>query len=247
MMTDLAPPQIRGMTGLELAAGVFAKCSDQLATQLKISLTSGRKDAGPLPFSIGINGDVYGGMRAPLEVGMRRVDIAYVNPSAMVAMAYRGKGYYKQKMELRVLGCFPSWDRIALVVSKDLGVKSHRRHRPAQNPAACLDALVRCRQRDLFYHRDDSWLLRILLRANQEMGRARPRMQPAIRPGTDECDQKTDADGDLRRRRQHHRRLVGSRAGERLRNHSHRTGRSSKSSSRWVTAVRYCRRSATSS
>ncbi|MGZ8425654.1 MAG: TAXI family TRAP transporter solute-binding subunit [Candidatus Binatia bacterium] len=124
MMTDLAPPQIRGITGLELTAGLFSKCSDLLATQLKISLTSGKKDAGPLPFSIGINGDVYGGMRAPLEVGMRRVDIAYVNPSAMVAMAYRGKGYYKQKMELRVLGCFPSWDRIALVVSKDLAVKS---------------------------------------------------------------------------------------------------------------------------
>jgi TRAP-type uncharacterized transport system substrate-binding protein len=124
MMTDLAPPQIRGITGLELTAGVFSKCSDLLATQLKISLTSAKKDAGPLPFSIGINGDVYGGMRAPLEVGMRRVDIAYVNPSAMVAMAYRGKGYYKQKMELRVLGCFPSWDRIALVVSKDLAVKS---------------------------------------------------------------------------------------------------------------------------
>ena len=124
MITDLAPPQIRGITGLELTAGLFSKCSDLLATQLKISLTSGKKDAGPLPFSIGINGDVYGGMRAPLEVGMRRVDIAYVNPSAMVAMAYRGKGYYKQKMELRVLGCFPSWDRIALVVSKDLAVKS---------------------------------------------------------------------------------------------------------------------------
>ncbi len=124
MMTDLSPPQIRGMTGLELAAGLFAKCSDQLATQLKITLTSAAKDSGALPFSVGINGDVYGGMRAPLEVGTRQVDIAYVNPSAMVAMAYRGKGYYKQKMELRVLGCFPSWDRIALVVRKDLGVKS---------------------------------------------------------------------------------------------------------------------------
>jgi uncharacterized protein len=73
---------------------------------------------------IGINGDVYGGMRAPVEVGTRRVDIAYVNPSAMVTMAYRGKGYYKQKMPLRVLGSFPSWDRIAMVVSRDLGVKS---------------------------------------------------------------------------------------------------------------------------
>ena len=111
MMTDLAPPQIRGITGLELAAGVFTKCSDQLATQLQISLTSGKRDSGPMPLRIGINGDVYGGMRAPEEVGMRRVDIAYVNPAALVAMAYRGKGYYKKKLELRVLGCFPSWDR----------------------------------------------------------------------------------------------------------------------------------------
>jgi TRAP-type uncharacterized transport system substrate-binding protein len=124
MMTNLAPPQIRATTGLELAAGVFAKCSDRLASQLAVSLTSGRRDAKQTEFRIGINGDLYGGVQAPIEVGMRRVDIAYVNPSAMVAMAYRGKGYYKRRMELRVLGCFPSWDRIAMVVSKDLGVKS---------------------------------------------------------------------------------------------------------------------------
>ncbi len=124
MMTNLAPPQIRAITGLELAAGVFTQCSEQLATQLAISLTSGRRDQGPTEFRIGINGDIYGGMRAPIEVGTRRVDIAYVNPAALVTMAYRGKGYYEHKMPLRVLGCFPSWDRIALVVSKDLGVKS---------------------------------------------------------------------------------------------------------------------------
>ena len=126
MMTDLAPPQIRAITGLELAAGVFTKCSDELATQLHIALTSGRRDSGPTEFRIGINGDLYGGMLAPVEVGTRRVDIAYVNPSAMVAMAYLGKGFYRQKMALRVLGCFPSWDRIALVVSKDLGIRSLR-------------------------------------------------------------------------------------------------------------------------
>jgi len=124
MMTNLAPPQIRAITGLELAAGVFTKCSEQLATQLSISLTSGRRDQGPTGFRIGINGDIYGGVRAPLEVGTRRVDIAYVNPAARVTLAYRGKGYYKEKLPLRLLGCFPSWDRIALVVSKDLGVKS---------------------------------------------------------------------------------------------------------------------------
>jgi len=124
MMTKLEPPQIRATTGLELATGIFAKCSDGLAKQLNISLTSGKRESGATEFRIGINGDIYGGMQAPIEVGTRRVDIAYVNPSAMVAMAYLGKGYYKQKMPLRVLGCFPSWDRIALVVAKDLEVKS---------------------------------------------------------------------------------------------------------------------------
>lgn len=123
-MTKLEPPQIRATTGLELATGIFAKCSDGLAKQLNISLTSGKRESGATEFRIGINGDIYGGMQAPIEVGTRRVDIAYVNPSAMVAMAYLGKGYYKQKLPLRVLGCFPSWDRIALVVAKDLGVKS---------------------------------------------------------------------------------------------------------------------------
>src|SRR4030095_152070 len=124
MISNIAPPQIRATTGLELAAGLFTKCSDELATQLMVSLTSGQKESAQTPLRIGINGDVYGGMRAPVEVGTRRVDIAYVNPSAMVTMAYRGKGYYRQKMPLRVLGSFPSWDRIAMVVSRDLGVKS---------------------------------------------------------------------------------------------------------------------------
>ena len=124
MISKIAPPQIRATTGLEIAAGLFAKCSDELATQLTISLTSGRRESKQTPLRIGINGDVYGGIRAPIEVGSRRVDIAYVNPSAMVTMAYRGKGYYKQKMPLRVLASFPSWDRIAIVVSKDLGVNS---------------------------------------------------------------------------------------------------------------------------
>jgi TRAP-type uncharacterized transport system substrate-binding protein len=124
MISNIAPPQIRATTGLELAVGLYTKCSSELASQLSISLASGRKDFKQTSLRIGINGDVMGGMRAPVEVGTRRVDIAYINPSALVAMAYRGKGYYEQKLQLRVLASFPSWDRIAIVVAKRLGVKS---------------------------------------------------------------------------------------------------------------------------
>ncbi len=124
MISTIAPPQIRATTGLELAAGLYTKCSSELASQLSISLTSGRNDSKQTALRIGINGDTMGGMRAPIEVGTRRVDIAYINPSALVAMAHRGKGYYKQKLPLRVLAAFPSWDRIAIVISKHLKVKS---------------------------------------------------------------------------------------------------------------------------
>jgi hypothetical protein len=124
MLMNIGAPHMRGITGLELAAGVFTQCGSQLATQVEVSLTSGKRDRGRVPLRIGINGDIYGGMLAPLEVGTRRVDIAYVNPASLVAMAYRGKGYYKQKLQLRVLACFPSWDRIAIVVDKKLGVTS---------------------------------------------------------------------------------------------------------------------------
>src|SRR4029078_1266045 len=114
MMLNLRPPQMRAITGLELAAGVFSKCSERLATQLSISLTSGRRDQGATEGRIAINGDVYGGMRAPIEVGTRQVDIAYVNPAALVTMAYRGKGYYTQKIPLRVRVCSHSRHRVSV-------------------------------------------------------------------------------------------------------------------------------------
>ena len=39
-------------------------------------------------------------------------------------MAYRGKGFYKEKLPLRALASFPSWDKMAFAVAKDLKIKS---------------------------------------------------------------------------------------------------------------------------
>jgi len=46
MISKIPPPQIRATTGLELAAGLFTKCADALASQLTVSLTSGKKESG---------------------------------------------------------------------------------------------------------------------------------------------------------------------------------------------------------
>jgi TRAP-type uncharacterized transport system substrate-binding protein len=50
--------------------------------------------------------------------------VAFINPSAVVTMAYRGKGFYKQKLPLRALASFPSWDKMAFAVARDLKIKS---------------------------------------------------------------------------------------------------------------------------
>jgi hypothetical protein len=109
IMAKISPPVMRAITGLELAAELYRRRMSDLGSVLTLSLTNPKKDSQALSLRIGINGDLMGGMKAPIEVGRKRMDIAYVNPTAMVAMAYRGKGYYKEKMPLRVLAAFPSW------------------------------------------------------------------------------------------------------------------------------------------
>ncbi|MBI4522179.1 MAG: hypothetical protein HY695_00010 [Deltaproteobacteria bacterium] len=109
---------------LEVLTELFTGHMFELGNALSLTLKTGSEEPELPSLSIGINGDVMGGMKAPIEIGKKRVDIAYVNPSPIVTMAYMGKGFYKEKLPLRALASFPSWDRIAIVVSRDLKIKS---------------------------------------------------------------------------------------------------------------------------
>lgn len=110
---------------LEIAAGVYGDRMLELGVDVSIGIRSSKEEDYIFPpLTFGAGGPLMGGMKAPIEVGHRRVDVSYVNPSAIVTMAYRGKGFYKEPLPLRALACFPSWDRIAFVVSKELGVHS---------------------------------------------------------------------------------------------------------------------------
>jgi TRAP-type uncharacterized transport system substrate-binding protein len=117
---------MRSKMGLEIAAEIFTRRMFSMGNVLSLSITSG-SDEPPFPrLAFGFNGDSMGGMRAPIEVGTKRTDVAFVNPSPVVTMAYRGRGFYKRKWPLRALASFPSWDRIAFAVSKELGIRSLR-------------------------------------------------------------------------------------------------------------------------
>lgn len=112
---------------LEMAAGVYADRKLDLGVALDVSIRSTDEEDNIFPpLRFGVHGELMGGMKAPIEVGKRRVDVSHVNPSVIATMCYRGKGYYKEALPLRALACFPSWDRIAFVVSAELGVRSVR-------------------------------------------------------------------------------------------------------------------------
>jgi TRAP-type uncharacterized transport system substrate-binding protein len=123
-MRGINARMMRTKMGLEVAAELYGRRMLNVGNVLTVSIQSGSDEPQFPPFRIGFNGDLMGGMRAPVEVGKRRVDIAYVNPSAVVTMASLGKGFYKEKLPLRALASFPSWDKIAFAVAKDLKIQS---------------------------------------------------------------------------------------------------------------------------
>src|SRR5215470_8219647 len=117
---------MRAKMALELAAEIYTKNMFSMGNVVRIASEPSAKEEPFAPLVFGINGDLLGGMRAPLEVAARRVDVGFVNPSAVVTMAYRGKGFFKKKLPLRALAVFPSWDRITFAVSKQFKLKSLR-------------------------------------------------------------------------------------------------------------------------
>src|SRR5919199_2151745 len=57
-------------------------------------------------------------------VARGELDMAFVNPSALLTQAYRGTGLYSQPLPVRVIASYPSWDRFVVAVHPRLGLRS---------------------------------------------------------------------------------------------------------------------------
>jgi TRAP-type uncharacterized transport system substrate-binding protein len=62
------------------------------------------------------------------------VDMAFVNPSALLTQAYRGVGLFDEPLPVRIVASFPSWDRFAFVVHKRTGLKTVRDLKDSKYP-----------------------------------------------------------------------------------------------------------------
>jgi TRAP-type uncharacterized transport system substrate-binding protein len=73
---------------------------------------------------MGYRDSELGGTAIPLLVNQKKYDFGFANPAGLARMALLGVGPYKKKLNLRAIGVFPSWDRLAFAVRKDSGIHS---------------------------------------------------------------------------------------------------------------------------
>ena len=119
---------------LELASGLY---DSSLATEswkaaegvlqtdtpignaLKLSLSPKRNDRKGIAISF-----ITGGVAAIRAVAEGKFSLAWVNPSVMLTMAYRGKGPFSNRLPLRTIAVFPSYDVMGFAVRESIGVTS---------------------------------------------------------------------------------------------------------------------------
>jgi TRAP-type uncharacterized transport system substrate-binding protein len=58
------------------------------------------------------------------EVAKGGIEMAFVNPSALLTQAVRGVGIFKKPLPLRVIASYPSWDRFVMAFHPRTGIKS---------------------------------------------------------------------------------------------------------------------------
>ena len=52
------------------------------------------------------------------------IELAFVNPSALLTQAYRGVGLFKAPLPVRIVAVYPSWDRFVFMVHPRTGIRS---------------------------------------------------------------------------------------------------------------------------
>ena len=62
------------------------------------------------------------------------LEMAMVNPSAFLTQAYRGTGLFEEPLPLRVVACYPSWDRFVFMMHPRTGLTSLAQIKEQQYP-----------------------------------------------------------------------------------------------------------------
>lgn len=144
---------MRARIATRIVAGLYEDVPKLMtsAVRLMVELPGSSQEAGPpYPFTCAVSPAWCSGVRGARLVGTGKIDLGWLNPSAIASMAFRGKGPFRRPYPLRAIAVFPSWDRLVIAVSRKLGVGSMeelKKKRPAMRVAVakndCVDFAVR--------------------------------------------------------------------------------------------------------
>jgi TRAP-type uncharacterized transport system substrate-binding protein len=118
---------MRARIATKILAGLYEDVPTMLtsAIRLMVELPGGAAHSGPpYPLTIGVSPAWCSGLNGAKLVGNGKLDLVWLNPSIIPAMAVRGQGPFRRKYPLRALAVFPSWDRLVIAVSPKLGVRT---------------------------------------------------------------------------------------------------------------------------
>jgi TRAP-type uncharacterized transport system substrate-binding protein len=91
----------------------------RLGNALRLSLTAKSNARKGISLSF-----ATGSFRQIKAVADGEVSLAWVNPSVLLTMGYRGKGPFRKRLPLRALAVFPSYDVMGFAVHESTGITS---------------------------------------------------------------------------------------------------------------------------
>jgi TRAP-type uncharacterized transport system substrate-binding protein len=103
---------------LKAAEGVL-QTDSPIGNTLQLSLTPKPNDRKGIALSF-----TTGGVAAIRAVADGKFSLAWVNPSVLLTMAYRGKGPFSKRLPLRTIAVFPSYDVIGFAVRESTRITS---------------------------------------------------------------------------------------------------------------------------
>jgi TRAP-type uncharacterized transport system substrate-binding protein len=118
---------MRARIATRILAGLYEDVPTMLtsAIRLMVEVPGGSAHSGPpYPLNIGVSPAWCSGLNGAKLVGSGKLDLVWLNPSIIPAMAHNGRGPFRRKYPLRALAVFPSWDRLVIAVSPRLGVST---------------------------------------------------------------------------------------------------------------------------
>jgi TRAP-type uncharacterized transport system substrate-binding protein len=101
------------------AAEGILQTDSRVGNTLSLSLKAKRNDRKGISLAF-----VTGSFREIKAVAAGKFSLAWVNPSVLLTMGYRGTGPFRERLPLRTLAVFPSYDVMGFAVHESTGITS---------------------------------------------------------------------------------------------------------------------------